>query len=198
MPKLTQLGVLGSTRGTDMAAILEAIENGRLNACVAVVISNKPDAEILEKAHAANIDALFLDPAGKTRELYDEDISRVLTKHGVELVLLIGYMRILSKAFVEKWRDRILNVHPSLLPAFAGGMDLNVHEEVLKAGVKETGCTIHFVDETVDGGKILVQKRCRVLPSDTPDTLKARVQKLEGEAFIEAIQMFQNSNHIYE
>lgn len=185
------LGILGSTRGTDMAAIIDAIANGRLNARVAVAISNKPDAGILEKAKKAKVDALFIDPTGKTREQFDKAVSEVLHKHNVNLILLIGYMRILSKPFVECWRDRILNVHPSLLPAFAGGMDMNVHEEVLKAGVKETGCTIHVVDETVDGGQILVQKRCPVLPNDTAETLKERVQNLEGEAFIEAIQKFQ-------
>lgn len=194
MSHKTKLGILGSTRGTDMLAILEAITSGRLNARIAIVISNKPDAEILQKARAAGIQEVFRDSTGKTREEFDAEISKILHAHNVDLVLLIGYMRILSKQFVKTWRDRIMNVHPSLLPAFAGGMDLNVHKEVLKAGVAETGCTVHSVDETVDGGKILAQKRCPVFPGDTPEKLKERVQHLEGDAFIEAIQKFQHRN----
>ena len=99
-------------------------------------------------------------------------------------------MRILSPIFINAFRDRILNVHPSLLPKFAGGMDLNVHEEVLKAHETESGCTVHMVDESVDGGKIIVQKKCSIDPDETPDTLKSKVQKLEGDSFIEAIRLF--------
>ena len=109
----------------------------------------------------------------------------------VDLILLIGYMRILSAPFVNKYKNKILNVHPSLLPAFAGGMDLNVHEEVIKSGVKETGCTIHLVDEGVDSGKIILQKKCFVSPSDTTETLKKKVQKLEGSAWVEVLKRFE-------
>jgi formyltetrahydrofolate-dependent phosphoribosylglycinamide formyltransferase len=123
--------------------------------------------------------------------LREEDILRTLKEKNIDLVLLIGYMRILSPAFVSEWRNKIMNVHPSLLPAFAGGMDLNVHQAVIDARMIETGCTIHFVDEGADTGPIIVQKKCSVDAWDTPDTLKTKVQQLEGEAFVEAIQMFQ-------
>ena len=105
-------------------------------------------------------------------------------------------MRILSAEFCQAWRDRVLNVHPSLLPKYAGGMDMNVHEEVLKNGDHETGCTIHLVTETVDGGPILVQKRCVVETGETIATLKSKVQALEGRAFIEAIQLIQNNQYV--
>jgi formyltetrahydrofolate-dependent phosphoribosylglycinamide formyltransferase len=186
-----KLGVLGSTKGTDLQAILDAIQRGELNATVAVVVSNRQQAYILERARRYGIPAVFISHKNRPREDFDREVSRALERHGVELVLLIGFMRILSAWFVRRWRNRVINVHPSLLPAFAGGMDMNVHEEVLKAGVKETGCTIHIVTEEVDAGPILLQKRCPVMPDDTPETLKARVQALEGEAFLEVIRKFQ-------
>ena len=123
-------------------------------------------------------------------------MTTILKQYNVELVLLIGFMRILSAEFCQAWRDRVLNVHPSLLPKYAGGMDMNVHEEVLKNGDHETGCTIHFVTETVDGGPVLVQKRCTVETNETMATLKLKVQALEGGAFIEAIQLIQNNKHV--
>ena len=186
---MRRLGILGSTRGTDMLALIKAIENQQLNARIEIVISNKKDAIILERARQHNLNAEFVDPAQLTRELYDQKISEVLHSHQVDLVILIGYMRILSNEFVNTWRNKIINVHPSLLPAFAGGMDGNVHQAVLNSGVKETGCTVHYVTEEVDAGPILVQKKCPVLPSDTVDSLKERVQKLEGEALVEAIHL---------
>ncbi|MDP7512866.1 MAG: formyltransferase family protein, partial [Candidatus Marinimicrobia bacterium] len=107
-----------------------------------------------------------------------------------------GFMRILSAEFCGEWQDRLLNVHPSLLPKYAGGMDTNVHEEILKNGDTETGCTIHFVTDEVDGGPILIQKKCNVEAGDTVETLKTKVQELEGRAFIEAIQLIQNNFHV--
>ena len=157
------------------------------------MISNKPDAYILERARRHGIEAHFLDPAGKTREAFDEAVMKTLDEKKIDLVLLIGYMRFLSPCFVARWRSHVMNVHPSLLPAFAGGMDMNVHQAVLDAGVTETGCTIHYVDEGADTGPIIVQKKCSVDPEDTVETLKAKVQTLEGEAFIEAIQSFQKT-----
>ncbi len=122
-------------------------------------------------------------------------MTTVLQNYGVELVLLIGFMRILSVEFCQEWRDRILNVHPSLLPKYAGGMDTNVHAEVIKNGDAETGCTIHFVTEEVDAGPILSQKKCTVTPEDTVESLKTKVQALEGEAFIEAIKLIQTDKY---
>ena len=159
-----KLGILGSTRGTDLQAIIDAIDVGRLNASIEVVVSNRRNAYILTRAEKHNIEAYYLPcKKGTTRTIYDEEVSKKLQEHSVDLVLMIGYMRIVSSSFCNTWSGRLLNVHPSLLPEFAGGMDLNVHEEVLKSGKRETGCTVHLVTEDVDGGPIIVQKRCAVV-----------------------------------
>jgi len=193
---MIRVGVLGSTKGTDLQAIINSIDKKELNAEISVVISNKEGSYILERAKNNSIANVFISHKNKSREVFDQEMTKVLTKHGVELILLIGFMRILSTKFCQKWRDRLLNVHPSLLPKYAGGMDINVHEEVLRNGDKETGCTIHFVTEDVDGGPILIQKRCCVNSGDTVETLKAKVQRLEGEAFIESIQLIQNNKYV--
>ncbi len=193
---MIRLGVLGSTRGTDLEAILNAINNKKLAAEVSVVISNRENAYILTRAKNHNVPSLFISHKNKSREEFDKNVTTILKQYNVELVLLIGFMRILSAEFCQAWRDRVLNVHPSLLPKYAGGMDMNVHEEVLKNGDHETGCTIHFVTETVDDGPVLVQKRCTVETNETMATLKLKVQALEGGAFIEAIQLIQNNKHV--
>ena len=193
---MTRLGVLGSTRGTDLEAILSAINNKKLAAEVSVVISNREKAYILTRAKNHKVPSFFISHKDKSREEFDRNVTTILKQYNVELVLLIGFMRILSAEFCQAWRDRVLNVHPSLLPKYAGGMDMNVHEEVLKNGDHETGCTIHFVTETVDDGPVLVQKRCAVETNETMATLKLKVQALEGGAFIEAIQLIQNNKHV--
>ena len=193
---MIRLGVLGSTRGTDLEAILSAIKNKKLSAEVSVVISNRENAYILTRAKNHDVPSFFISHKNKSREEFDKDVTTILKQYNVELVLLIGFMRILSTRFCQAWRDRVLNVHPSLLPKYAGGMDMNVHEEVLKNGDHETGCTIHLVTETVDGGPILVQKRCVVETGETIATLKSKVQALEGRAFIEAIQLIQNNQYV--
>lgn len=184
---MIRIGILGSTRGSSMLPIIDAIEKQQLSAAIAVVISNKPDAIILKAAAEHHLANEFINPEGMTREQYDQAVSASLHHHQVDLILLIGYMRILSHAFVQEWQNKILNVHPSLLPAFAGGMDLDVHRAVLESKANESGCTVHIVTEAVDAGPIVIQKRCTVLPTDTPESLKARVQALEGLALIEAI-----------
>ncbi len=188
-----KLGILGSTKGTDLQAIIDSIDQNKLDAIVKVVISNSSNAYILERAANHNIPNFFISHLGKKREQFDDEISAILKKHEVDLVLLIGFMRILSSKFCKEWSGRILNVHPSLLPKYAGGMDMNVHEEVIKNRDMETGCTIHFVTEKVDSGPILIQKKCSVNINDTPDSLKKKVQILEGEAFIDAIKLFQKT-----
>ncbi len=190
-----KLGVMGSTKGTDLQAIINSIDQKRLDSTVEVVISNSSDAYILERAENHNIPNFFISHLSKTREQFDSEISAILKRYEVDLVLLIGFMRILSSNFCREWNGRILNVHPSLLPKYAGGMDVNVHEEVLNNKEVETGCTIHFVTETVDGGPILVQKKCSVNKNDTPESLKKKVQALEGEAFIEVIKLFQKNKY---
>ena len=190
---MINIGVLGSTKGTDLQAILDAIHSKNLNATVSTVISNRKNAYILDRAKDHGVPFYFISHKGKDRKDFDAEMTGVLKKHEVDLVLLIGFMRILSSSFCREWRDRILNVHPSLLPKYAGGMDTNVHEEVLKNKDKETGCTIHFVTDELDSGPILIQKKCAVEKGDTVETLKSKVQALEGEAFLEAIPLMDNS-----
>jgi phosphoribosylglycinamide formyltransferase-1 len=185
-----RVGVLGSTRGTALKGVLDAIAAGTLDVDLRIVISDKPTAPILDRAKLYKVPSLFIDPTGLTREQYDNRVSEALREARVQLVLLVGYMRILSPHFVAEWSGRLLNVHPSLLPAFAGLMNRKVHEGVLSAGVPETGCTIHQVTEEVDGGPIVLQKRCPVLPGDTVDSLKDRVQALEQSAFIDVLRQW--------
>ena len=193
---MIKLGVIGSTNGTDLQAVLDAISYGELIAKVSVVISNNEKAHILDRAKNHDIPAVFIPHSGKTRQEFDNEMTAVLKKNQIDLILLIGFMRILSSEFCREWQDRLLNVHPSLLPKYGGGMDTSVHEEVLKNGDAVTGCTIHFVTEDVDGGPILIQKKCDVVQNDTIDSLKTKVQALEGRAFIEAIQLIQKNSYV--
>lgn len=184
-----RLGILGSTRGTNMLKLIDAIEESKLSATIEVVISNKPDAIILQRALKYGLNSEFISTEGLSRSDFDKKINKLLLDYHVDLVVLIGYMRILSEDFVTLWNHKVINVHPSLLPAFAGKMDTEVHQAVLDAGVKETGCTIHYVTQHVDAGPVILQKKCAVLPDDTVDSLKQRVQELEGNALVEAIQL---------
>ena len=190
---MINIGVLGSTNGTDLQFIFNAIDEGKLDANVSVVISNKEDSYILKRAQAHNTQNVFISHKNKDREDFDSEMTMVLKEHSVELILLIGFMRILSSKFCNQWNGKILNVHPSLLPKYAGGMDTNVHEEVLKNNEKETGCTIHLVTDEVDKGPVVIQKKCPVDSDDTIESLKAKVQNLEGDAFLEAIPLFSNN-----
>ena len=190
---MINIGVLGSTNGTDLQFILNAINARTLDANISVVISNKKDSYILKRAQAHNTPNVFINHKNRTREDFDSEMTTILKEHRVELILLIGFMRILSSDFCNEWSGKILNVHPSLLPKYAGGMDTNVHEEVLRNNDKETGCTIHLVTDKVDKGPIVIQKKCLVDSDDTIESLKAKVQNLEGAAFLEAIPLFSNN-----
>ncbi len=191
---MINLAVLGSTKGTDLQAIIDAIESGELNAKIQLVISNKKDAYILERTKKHNIPAIHIPKLKQeSREEYDQKIIDQLSNNQIDLIILIGYMRILSPTFVRSYSKKIINVHPSLLPKFAGGMDTNVHEKVLKAGETESGCTIHYVDEGLDTGEIILQKKCQIEPGETVESLKEKVQRLEGEAFIEVIKSLQHN-----
>lgn len=186
-----RIGVLASTNGTDLQAIIDEIKAGRMRGIeLAVVISNKKNAFALERARAQGFKAVFIDPKGKTRQQYDRELAAELKKNKVNLVVLVGYMRILSPEFVRTFPRRIINIHPALMPKFSGPgyFGANVHEAVLKAGEKETGCTIHFVDEGVDTGEIIVQKKVAVSPNDTADTLKEKVQALEKKWYPKVIK----------
>ncbi|MCK4335529.1 MAG: phosphoribosylglycinamide formyltransferase [Candidatus Aenigmarchaeota archaeon] len=185
-----KIGILGSTKGTDMQAITDAIERGELDAEIVCVISNEEDAFILERAREHGIEAIFIEYSGNRRILFDKAAAKEFDDRGAELILLIGFMRIVSPWFCKHYENRVMNIHPSLLPLFAGGMDTNVHEEVLNKGIKVTGCTLHFVTPQVDKGPIIMQKPVMVEDSDTPDTLKAKVQQAEQEIMVETIRKF--------
>lgn len=184
---MIRLGILGSTRGTHLLSLIDAIANRQLSADIAIVISNKENAGILERARSHGLPAQFIDAKNLTRETYDQKVSNLFQQYGVDLIVLIGYMRILSAEFVTTWKNKIINVHPSLLPAFAGKMDLEVHRAVLDAGLQETGCTVHYVTAAVDAGPIILQKQCPVLANDTVQSLKERVQVQEAQALVLAI-----------
>ncbi|MFH1588473.1 MAG: phosphoribosylglycinamide formyltransferase [Candidatus Diapherotrites archaeon] len=187
-----KIAVLGSTKGSDLQGVINAIESGILNAEISLVLSNKKNAFILERAKKHNLKAIYVNPKEfASKEKFDEKLIELLEKEKVELILLIGWMRILSAKFCNQFKNRIINIHPSLLPEFAGGMDLNVHEEVLKAGKKVTGCTLHFVTAEVDEGPIIMQKKVQVLDEDTAETLKEKVQKAEQEIIIKAVELFE-------
>ena len=187
-----KLAVLGSTNGTDLVPVIGAERSGRLSASVDVIISNNESSGILKKARHYGIENYFICHKNKKRGVFDFEMSQILENKKIDLILLIGFMRILSPGFVDMWGGKIINVHPSLLPKYAGGMNNDVHESVLAAGDKETGCTIHLVTKEVDGGPILLQKSCPVFENDSVESLKERVQELEGKAFIEVINNWSN------
>ncbi len=188
--QVLKMGILASTKGSDMQAIIEEIDAGRLDAEISVVISNKEDAFALERARNHNLKAIFLDGQEKSREEYDREMDKVLEDNGVELILLIGYMKLMSSWFVQKWLNKVMNIHPSLLPAYAGGMDLNVHEEVLRRGCKISGCSLIFIDEGADTGPLILQKAVHIEENESPQSLKDKVQRAEQDVLIEGIKLF--------
>jgi phosphoribosylglycinamide formyltransferase 1 len=184
------LGILLSGRGSNFAAIAENLAAQKIrNARIAVVISNRDDAEGIENARRLGFKTLVLPSANKDREAHDREVASALNGHGVELICLAGYMRLLSPWFVRQFPQRILNIHPSLLPAFPG---LEAQEQAFAYGVKIAGCTVHFVDEELDHGPIIVQRAIPVLASDDEHTLAARILKEEHMAYAEAIDLVIN------
>jgi phosphoribosylglycinamide formyltransferase-1 len=183
--KNMRLGILLSGRGSNFLAIAESIRAGRLNGAeIAVVISNVAEAEGLRKARELGLETAVLVSKGRKREEHDADVIACLKAHGAELVCLAGYMRLLSPQFVAAFPHRILNIHPSLLPAFPG---LDAQEQAFNYGVKVTGCTVHFVDEELDHGAIVVQRAIPVLDTDDAHSLAERILKEEHLAYTEAI-----------
>ena len=183
-----RIAVLGSTRGTNLDPLAAAIRDQELSAELVLVLSNIPDAPILEKAQRWGIPYYGLDHRKFSREAFEEQLSSLLEAHAIELIVLIGYMRILSSSFVAAWKHRVINIHPSLLPKFAGLTDRAVHQAVLDAKEKRSGCTVHYVVEAVDEGPIILQQSCPVFENDSVDSLKARVQAMEGKVYVEAIK----------
>jgi len=190
---MLNVAVLGSTRGTDLQAVIDAIESKKLkDVKISFVLSNKKDAYILERARKHGIKDIFLDSQGKTREEYDKEITKLLEKHKVELIVLIGYMKLMSNEFVDRWRNKVMNIHPSLLPMFAGGMDKNVHKAILDYGCKVSGCSLIFIDEGADTGPVVLQKAVDVVEGETVDSLKDKVQEAEKEIIIKGIELFRD------
>ena len=187
-----RLGVLVSGRGSNLQAIIDAIEAKTLDATIALVVSNKKNAMALERAKKHGVKGLFLDPKSVAGELeprraYDEKILQVLKDHGVQLVLLAGYMKIVTTVLIEVYQWRMMNIHPSLLPSFPG---LHAQQQALDAGVKVSGCTVHFVTEGVDEGPIIVQSTVSVNENDSVDALSARILEQEHRLYPRAIQLF--------
>lgn len=183
---MRRLGILLSGRGSNFQAIADNIAAGKLAAEIAVVISNRPQARGLELARERGLNAVVIPSKGIEREDYDRLLIEELRKNQVDLVCLAGFMRLLSATFVREFRNRILNIHPSLLPAFPG---LDAQHQALEHGVKVSGCTVHFVDEGLDSGPIIVQHAVEVRDDDTADTLAARILAEEHRIYSEAISI---------
>ena len=187
-----RIAVLASGRGTNLQAIIDAIETGQVHAQIVAVISNKKDAPALERARTHGLPDLFIDPkpfAGQSdsREAYDRALLEVLEQRKVELALLAGYMKIVTAVLVNAFANRMMNIHPSLLPSFPG---LDVQKKALDWGCKLAGCTVHFVTEGVDEGPIILQAAVPVLDSDTPEGLAVRILEQEHKIYPRAVQLF--------
>ncbi len=181
------IGIISSGRGENIRYIIEATRTGYLPAYIGIVLTDQMDAGASRIASEYGVKSLYLDPSGLSREAYDKVMMEHLDSAGVDLVVLSGYMRILSSSFVEHYKNRILNIHPALLPSFRG---VNAFQQALNYGVKWTGTTIHIVDEDVDHGPIIYQVPVRVKENDTYESLKARVQRAEYKAYPKALKMF--------
>jgi phosphoribosylglycinamide formyltransferase-1 len=188
---MKKLGILLSGRGSNFEAIADNVAAGKIDASIAVVISNRPEARGLETARSRGLNAVLIPSKGLDREVYDRMVVEELRKNSVDLVCLAGFMRLLSAYFVEQFPMRILNIHPSLLPAFPG---LDAQQQALEHGVKISGCTVHFVDEKLDAGPIVLQTPVPVLDDDTAETLSARILKEEHRIYSEAIRIILSEN----
>ena len=185
-PANRRLGILLSGRGSNFDAIADQITSGKLRAEIAIVVSNVEAAAGLERARARGLNAVYIPSRQRSREEFDREAVEVLKKHNVSLVILAGFMRILSRVFLEAFPYGILNIHPALLPAFPG---TEVQQQAIDHGVKFSGCTVHFVDDALDGGPIILQAVVPVLDSDTSDVLAARILKEEHRIYSEVIDL---------
>jgi phosphoribosylglycinamide formyltransferase-1 len=181
-----RVGVLISGRGSNLQALIDAAQRGALGGEVAVVISNVATAQGLERARAAGIPGFVCDHRDRPREEHDQRVARILEEHEVDLVCLAGYMRLLSAAFVRRFPQRILNIHPSLLPAFAG---LDAQCQALEHGVKVSGATVHIVDEGLDSGPIVLQEAVPVLDQDTAESLAERILEVEHRIYPRSVRL---------
>ncbi len=185
----TKVGVLASGRGTDFQSLVDARKRGDLDVDLAVLVCNVPGAPVLDRAKAANVPVVVIDhrPFGKDREGFEREVRNVLRDKRVDLVVFAGFMRLVSASFIGQFPNRIINIHPSLLPAFPGA---HAHRDAIAAGVKVSGCTIHFVDVSVDGGPIILQKAVPVHDDDTEDSLAARILEQEHVFLPLAVRLF--------
>jgi len=191
-----RIAVLVSGRGSNLQAIIDSIENKYLQAQISVVISDIADAYALVRARTHGINAIHIDPKKfATKEAYETEILKVFSSHNVQLVLLAGYMKILGKTLLTAYKGRILNIHPALLPSFPG---LHAQEQAIKHGVKVAGCTVHFVDEELDGGPIILQKCVEVKEEDTAQTLAERILEQEHKIYPEAVKLFVENKLLIE
>lgn len=189
---MKNLGILLSGRGSNFMAIADNVQRGVIPARISAVISNRPEAPGLEHARKLGLNAISIPSKGKAREQHDAEVIDALKQANVDLVCLAGYMRLLSPEFIRAFPQRILNIHPSLLPAFPG---LDAQKQAFDYGVKVSGCTVHFVDEFLDHGAIIVQKVVPVLPDDDDHTLSARILDQEHAAYTEAINLVLGENY---
>lgn len=191
MGKDLKLGVLVSGRGTNLQSIINSIEDGRLDAEIAIVISDTPEVEALERAEKHDIENQYIGKEDFTTvKEYESAMIEVLEEYGVELVAMAGFMTFLSPHFIDYYRDRIMNIHPSLLPAFPG---MDAQRQAFNYGVKVTGCTVHFADEGVDTGPIILQESVPVLEDDTVNSLSKRILAEEHRIYPKAIQLYANN-----
>jgi phosphoribosylglycinamide formyltransferase-1 len=185
---MINIGVLASGRGTNLQIIIEAIEEGKIEGRISIVISDNQDAFALKRAEQYNIDIRYINfKEFKNREDYDKEIIKTLEEKKIDLVVLAGYMRILTPYFINVYKNKIMNIHPALLPSFPG---LHAQRQAVEYGVKISGCTVHFVDEGVDSGPIILQKAVEVKDNDTEESLAERILKEEHQIYPRAIQLF--------
>lgn len=188
-----KIGILISGRGSNMTAIADAVQAGQIpGAEVVVVISDKPQAPGLEKARERGIENTVIERNKRSREEHDAEIVETLRSYGVDLICLAGYMRLLSPGFIRAFPDKIINIHPSLLPSFPG---LDAQKQAFDHGVKVTGCTVHFVNEDLDAGAIILQKAVEALDDDTAETLSARILDEEHKLYVEAVKRLAGGNY---
>jgi phosphoribosylglycinamide formyltransferase-1 len=193
---MLNLGILASGRGSNFQAIIDEIEAGRLNASIKILIVDNPDAFAIERAKRHSIEYLYIDPkVYSSKDEFFKKIADELKKRDVELVILAGFMRIVRKPLIDAFPNRIMNIHPALLPSFPG---LHGQKQAIDYGVKISGCTVHFVDEGIDTGPIIIQAAVAVSPDDTEETLSQRILRLEHKIFPEAIRLFAEGRLIIE
>ena len=181
-----RIGILISGRGSNMVALIDAVKSGEIpHSEIALVISDKPNAAGLAKARERNVETMVIERKGRTREEHDAEMIAELKRRGVELICLAGYMRLLSRDFIQAFPGKIINIHPSLLPSFTG---IDEQHQALEHGAKVSGCTVHFVNEDLDAGPVILQREVKVFEDDTVETLSSRILEQEHLAYVEAVK----------